>query len=107
MPKALALSDRAAGTTVTVRTPSLAAVRHAHRFAEWMDTRWRIPGTRRRLGLDALLGLVPGIGDALSLALSSYLIGQAWRYYLPKRVLLRMGWNVLLDTAIGTVPLER
>lgn len=87
------------------RATAADAVRRARRLADWLDNRFRIPGARRRIGLDALLGLAPGVGDAITMALSSYIIGEAWRLGLPKRALLRMSWNVLIDTAIGAVPL--
>ena len=81
------------------------AVHRAETLAHWLDNRFRIPGTNYRVGLDGLLGLVPGIGDTISAALSTYIIGQAWRHNLPKRVLVRMGWNVAVDTVVGAVPL--
>lgn len=80
------------------------AVRRAETLAHWLDDRFRIPGTNYRIGFDGLLSLVPGVGDAVSAALSSYIIGEAWRQKLPKRVLARMGWNVAVDTVIGIVP---
>lgn len=70
-----------------------------------MDTAYRIPGTRVRFGLDALIGLVPGVGDLASAALSGYLIYEARRFGLPRSAILRMIGNVAVDAAFGAVPL--
>lgn len=81
------------------------ALERARKISNWMDDRFRIPGTKFRIGFDGLLGLIPGVGDTVSAAISTYLIGEALRHDLPKRVAVRMGWNVLIDAAIGTIPL--
>jgi hypothetical protein len=58
-----------------------------------------------RIGFDPIIGLVPGLGDVITSAISGYLIYEAARLGIPKRVLLRMVGNVLLDAAVGEVPL--
>ena len=64
-----------------------------------------LPGTRRfGIGLDGLLGLIPGIGDALGAALSSYIIVEALRLRVPFSVVSRMIGNVALDTVLGVIP---
>ena len=83
----------------------LAAAERAHKLANWMDNRFRIPGTQRRVGLDGMLGLIPGIGDAATTLISTYIIGQALKHNLPKRVVARMGWNWMVDSVVGAVPL--
>lgn len=75
------------------------------RLGGWLDDRFRIPGTRFRVGLDGLLGLVPGVGDAATGLLGAYIVGRVWQAGVPKHVLLRMGGNVLLDTLLGSIPL--
>jgi hypothetical protein len=70
-----------------------------------LDAAVRIPGTNFRFGLDALMGLVPGIGDAVGAAFSGYIILQAARLRAPKSTLVRMIVNVALDTVVGTIPL--
>lgn len=65
----------------------------------------RIPGTNIRLGLDALLGLVPGLGDVAGAALGSYLVILGSRLGAPKPVLARMVLNVTLDTLAGVIPI--
>lgn len=74
-------------------------------LASLMDDRWSLPGTRIRLGLDALLGLIPGIGDLAGGAISAYLMAQAHRAGAPRRILWRMAGNVIVDTLLGSVPL--
>ncbi|WP_445503662.1 DUF4112 domain-containing protein [Microvirga sp. G4-2] len=73
--------------------------------AKLMDSAFVIPGLNRRIGLDAILGLVPGVGDALSAALASYIIWEAHQLGLPRWKIARMVANVAVDTAIGAIPL--
>lgn len=70
-----------------------------------LDNAFVIPGTRYRFGLDALIGLVPGLGDAVSAVFSGYLILQASRLGAPRSVVSRMIANVAIDTVVGWVPL--
>lgn len=73
-------------------------------LAALLDTRYRIPGTRLRFGIDAILGLVPGIGDTLAALPALYLIWRARQLGVPKGLLLRMIANVGLDTVFSSVP---
>lgn len=63
-----------------------------------------IPGTSRRVGLDAIIGLVPVVGDLVTAAMGSYLVWEARNLGLSKLQLARMAANVGIDTAIGAVP---
>lgn len=72
--------------------------------ARIMDSAFQIPGTNIRMGVDALLGLLPGIGDAISATISSYLIWEAKRLGASKFLLARMAGNVAIDTVIGSIP---
>lgn len=72
-------------------------------LARLMDARFSILGIR--IGLDGLLGLVPGIGDTLALLPGLYILYRAREMGLPRRKLVRMGINSGLDYVIGTVPL--
>lgn len=74
-------------------------------LARLLDARFGIPGTRFRLGLDSILGLVPGIGDAATAAVSLYMLVEARRLGVGMPTLMRMGWNVALDLGLGAVPL--
>lgn len=74
-------------------------------LARWMDTLFEIPGTRIRFGLDAIVGLVPGLGDLLTTLVSLYILGAARRYGVPRSTMLRMAANVAIDAAVGALPL--
>ena len=82
----------------------VSAVRSSNALARVMDTAIRIPGTNIRLGLDALLGLIPGAGDAAGALLSSYIILAAARQGASRAVLLRMIGNVAIDSVFGAIP---
>jgi len=75
------------------------------RFAWLLDSSIRIPGTRFRLGLESLLGLIPGIGDVAGVLLALYIVAGAARLGASKATLLRMGGNIGIETLIGLVPL--
>ena len=79
--------------------------RDLERLASWLDNRFRIPGTPIRLGIDSLLGLIPGVGDVATGAISGYIIYQGYRLGVRKRTLLIMAKNVVVDTVIGSIPL--
>jgi hypothetical protein len=74
-------------------------------LCELFDSAWHIPGTRIRVGLDALIGLVPGAGDLISAAFAGYGIVLARRLGAPRTLQARMLWNVVLDTLGGSIPL--
>jgi hypothetical protein len=78
--------------------------RRMARLAWWLDSAIPLPGGYR-MGLEGLLGLVPGVGDALSGLLSAYIVFEARRLGAPRSLLLRMAANVACDAVIGTVPL--
>jgi hypothetical protein len=74
------------------------------RFAYWMDEAFVLPGTRIRVGLDALIGLIPGIGDVVGAVLSSWILVGALRYRVPAWIILRMIGNIGIDLLFGAVP---
>jgi Domain of unknown function (DUF4112) len=76
----------------------------SRRLARVMDDAVTVPGTQIGLGLDAVIGLVPGIGDALGSALSGIIVRDAIRCRVPMVVLARMGLNLVLDALLGLVP---
>jgi hypothetical protein len=83
-----------------------AMARDLERLAWLMDRAFHIPGTRIRVGLDALLGLLPVGGDVLTGVVQAGLVLVALRYYkVPRIVAARMAANVLLDIAVGAIPL--
>ena len=75
------------------------------RLAFWLDAGIAVPGTSVRVGLDPLLGLVPGLGDAVGALLSAWLLVEAIRLGAPRATLARIGSNIALDALIGAVPL--
>jgi uncharacterized protein DUF4112 len=89
----------------SVVVPEDDRLRHLDNLSEILDSAFAIPGTRFRIGLDGILGLVPGIGDATGAALSIYLIFEAARLGLPLSTLLRMVGNVAVETAVGAIPI--
>jgi Domain of unknown function (DUF4112) len=77
----------------------------ARELAWWMDSAFVIPGTDFRVGFDALIGLIPFLGDLIGMAISSYLILIAARLGVPRVVLMRMLLNVGADAVLGAIPL--
>lgn len=82
-----------------------AALRRVAHLAYWLDDRFRIPGTRRRVGLDGLVGLIPGIGDTATSLIAAYIVLEAARLGVPKRTIGCMLANVGVDYVVGLVPL--
>ena len=70
-----------------------------------LDEQFRIPGTTYRVGLDGLLGLIPGVGDAAGALLSVYILYEAIRLGASSTVLLRMIANIGIDTVGGAIPI--
>jgi hypothetical protein len=77
----------------------------AREIAWWMDSALVVPGTNFRIGFDALIGLIPILGDLIGMAISSYLILIAARLGVPRVVLMRMVLNVGADAVLGAVPI--
>jgi Domain of unknown function (DUF4112) len=73
-------------------------------LATLLDTAVSLPGTNVRFGLDALLGLVPGIGDVITTAMALYIVHEARQLGAPGLIIARMLANVALDGLVGTVP---
>ncbi|QND60473.1 DUF4112 domain-containing protein [Mesorhizobium huakuii] len=73
-------------------------------LAALLDSRWRIPGTSVRYGLDALVGLVPVLGDVATGLVSAYIVLRARNCGAGNGLVGRMLGNVLLDTVVGSVP---
>jgi Domain of unknown function (DUF4112) len=81
-----------------------AALDRLDMLATVFDTAFILPGTNVRFGVESILRLVPGIGDAAASALSFYLLYEASRLDVPRLLLARMAGNVLLEGAVGAVP---
>jgi len=75
------------------------------RLSYLLDNSIPIPGTAFRIGLDSIIGLIPGVGDLVGGAFSLYIILESAKLGAPRSLLARMGWNVAVDVLVGTVPL--
>ncbi len=79
-------------------------LRRVKRLAWILDAAFRLPGTRFRVGVDAIVGLLPVGGSAVMGLVSLYIVWEAWRLRVPSALLVRMVGNVLLETAVDTIP---
>jgi len=70
-----------------------------------MDDLFRVPGIGWRFGLDAVIGLIPGLGDTATSLVSFYILASAVRYRVPKITMLRMGCNIGIDYLLGSLPI--
>ena len=86
----------------TTETPELKWV---DKITELMDSKFRVPGTNFRFGLDPILGLVPGLGDASSLAVSGSLIYYMAKFGASRKLIYMMIGNVVLDATLGSIPI--
>jgi hypothetical protein len=75
------------------------------RLSWLLDDLFRVPVLGWRIGLDALVGLIPGVGDTATTLASLYILTSAVRYRVPKITLLRMGLNLGIDYVLGALPL--
>ena len=79
-------------------------IRRLRRLARVMDSSIGIPGTKWRFGADAIVGLIPGVGDVATLVLSSLIVVEAQKMGVSRGTLLRMAANLGIDTLVGAVP---
>lgn len=86
-------------------TDPLSIRRRIEALEKLLDNSFTIPGTNHRFGLDAIIGLVPGIGDAVTAVMGLYLVWEARNLGMSKWQLWRMAGNVGIDSLIGAVPL--
>jgi hypothetical protein len=92
-------------TPAVLHAREIVDISDLERLADWLDTRFRIPGLGWRFGLDSVIGLIPGVGDGLTALLSLYIIGRAHQLGGSRWLLARMGWNVAIDTLLGAIPI--
>jgi hypothetical protein len=83
----------------------LATLGRIRKLSRLMDTAFRIPGTPFRIGWDPVIGLIPGLGDAIATAISAYILFSATQFGLPRNVLGWMLFNIGLEAVVGTIPL--
>lgn len=75
------------------------------KLATALDSQYTLPGTGIKFGWDGLLGLVPGLGDAITIGPAVFMISEAHQLGARKRVLLQMGVNTGLDLTVGAIPI--
>lgn len=80
-------------------------LKRIRRISRLMDTAIRIPGIGYRIGLDPILGLIPGGGDLIAAAISAYIVILAARFRLPPKMIGQMALNIGIETVVGTVPI--
>ena len=73
-------------------------------LAFYLDDLFRVPGVGWRFGLDAIVGLIPNVGDTLTSFASFYVLLAGVRYGVPKITLLRMAFNIAVDYLVGSIP---
>ena len=100
------ISVDAAGNVQSVESEAALRTRARLRSLAWLlDSSIPIPGTPFSIGLEALIGLLPFLGDLLGVLLSSYILAEAARLGAPKAVLGRMAFNIAVEGVVGIVPL--
>lgn len=92
------------GEQAGVTPKERAALERVDAFANLLDEAVRVPGTDFRFGLDPVLGVLPGSGDAVAAALSLYPIAEAYRLNAPKSTIAKMLSLVAVDAIVGSVP---
>ena len=93
-------------TTTKKRTlPDTPDLKWVNKITNLMDSKFRMPGTNFRFGLDPILGFVPGLGDATSLAVSGSLIYYMAKFGASKKLVYMMIGNVVLDATVGSIPI--
>lgn len=86
-------------------TERLVTLNRIRKLSRLMDSAIRIPGINFRIGLDPIIGLIPGAGDIVSTGFSAYIIYLAARFGLPREVLTKMVLNIGLEAVVGSLPL--
>lgn len=79
-------------------------IEHLRRLAYWLDEGIRVPGTTLRFGLDPIIGLIPGAGDTAGAMMATAILTEAVRRGIPRAALVRISANIILDAALGAVP---
>ncbi len=83
----------------------VSALRRIEAMEHLLERSLTIPGINRKVGLDAIAGLVPVLGDVITAAMGAYIVWEAANLGLPKWKLWRMAGNIAIDTGLGAIPL--
>jgi|SRR5579862_2084467 len=92
------------GMEVPSLDPLAASDADLNLIASWLDDRFEIPGTKIRFGLDAIIGWIPGIGDAIAALASMFIVIAAWKRGAARITLFRMSINLTVENALGAIP---
>lgn len=95
---------RRMGLDLPVRSDPASIRRRVEMLETVLERSFTLPGTSVPVGLDAVVGLIPVVGDVITAAMGSYVIWEARNLGIPKWKLWRMGGNIAVDTAVGMVP---
>ncbi|MEG4574952.1 DUF4112 domain-containing protein [Microcoleus sp. N3A4] len=88
----------------TLSQSHVASLRRLRRISHLLDNAIPIPGTKYRIGLDPILGLIPGGGDFISSIFAGYIVFKSAQMGVPQETLVQMAANIVFDTVAGTVP---
>ena len=100
------ISVDSAGKVQAVEEEGVRQTRERLKWLAWLlDSSIPVPGTSFTIGIDALIGLVPVLGDLIGVLLSSYILGEAARLGAPRSLLMRMAFNVGVEGVVGIIPL--
>ncbi len=90
--------------TSTATATATPAVHQLRQMSNLLDNIIRVPGTSYRIGLDPILGLIPGGGDLVGGVLSAYIVYRSFQLGVPRKTLVKMASNIALESLAGTVP---
>jgi hypothetical protein len=105
MPPTITIEAPGTRSSYRSKDDKRAALDRLDLLARVFDTAFVIPGTKFRFGIEAVMRLVPGIGDAAASALSCYLLYEAHRLEVPAHVFARLVGNVAIEGVVGVIPL--
>ena len=88
----------------TANKSQAASLRRLRRISHLLDNAIPIPGTKHRIGLDPILGLIPGGGDLVGSIFAGYVVFKSAQMGVPQETLVKMAANIVFDTVAGTVP---
>lgn len=88
-----------------LKSRDIADTSDIRQLAEWLDTRFEIPGTKIRFGFDSIIGLIPGVGDLATTVLGAYIVIRARELGAPPLLQARMVLNLAIDALVGAIPL--
>jgi Domain of unknown function (DUF4112) len=98
------MTDRSYSISTELSEDAISRLAHLRTLSNFWDNALRIPGTKLRVGLDSVMGMLPLGGDIIGIVLSCYIIFHAVRFQLPKEILLQMVANAIIDGAGGVIP---